>query len=103
MSMHGYNYLLCFLGGAFIANSVPHFVRGITGAEFPTPFAKPPGRGMSSASVNVVWALINAVGAYLVLKAGNFSISNEPTLIIAFAGFAVASLLLSRAFGKRTG
>ena len=92
MSMHGYNYLFCFLGGAFTANFVPHFVRGITGSEFPTPFAKPPGRGMSSAPVNVVWALINAVGAYLVLKAGNFSISNEPTLIIAFAGFAVASL-----------
>jgi hypothetical protein len=47
----------CFLGGAFLANSVPHFVHGISGEMFPKPFANPPGRGMLPAIVNVLWAL----------------------------------------------
>jgi hypothetical protein len=43
-----------FFGGAFAANAVPHFVSGIMGQSFQSPFAKPPGRGLSSATVNVV-------------------------------------------------
>jgi hypothetical protein len=29
--MPWYDYVMCFFGGAFTANFVPHFVRGITG------------------------------------------------------------------------
>ena len=32
--MHWYCYLLEFLGGALLANGVPHFVQGISGAPF---------------------------------------------------------------------
>ena len=39
------HYIYCFLAGAFLANFVPHFVQGICGNRFPTPFAKPPGQG----------------------------------------------------------
>lgn len=39
----------------------PHFFHGISGDRFPTPFVKPPGRGLSSPPVNVVWAWINLV------------------------------------------
>jgi hypothetical protein len=43
----------CFFAGAFLANFVPHFVHGISGDRFPTPFANPPGKGLSSPTLNV--------------------------------------------------
>jgi len=64
--MHWYFYLLEFLGGAFLANGVPHFVQGISGNPFQSPFAKPPGVGESSPLVNVLWGFGNLlVGALL--------------------------------------
>ena len=54
-----YHYVACFFAGIFLANAVPHFVKGICGDRFPTPFAKPPGKGLSSPLVNVLWALVN--------------------------------------------
>jgi hypothetical protein len=52
--MNWYNYVACFFAGAFLANVVPHFFHGISGDRFPTPFARPPGRALSSPTVNVV-------------------------------------------------
>jgi len=51
--------------GAFLANSLPHLTQGISGHEFPTPFASPPGVGMSSPLINVLWGSANLVLAYL--------------------------------------
>src|SRR4030095_3423257 len=44
-----------FFAGAFFANFVPHFVSGVLGRTFPTPFASPPFRGPSSPRVNVLY------------------------------------------------
>ena len=101
--MQWYHYLFCFFGGAFIANFFPHFVRGITGAQFPTPFAKPPGRGTSPAPVNVLWALFNLAVGFLLLRAGTFSTENDPPLIAGFIGFAAMATMMSRVFSERLG
>jgi hypothetical protein len=53
------HYVGAFFSGVLLVNAVPHFVKGICGDKFPTPFSKPPGKGLSSAVVNVVWALFN--------------------------------------------
>jgi hypothetical protein len=50
-----------FFGGIFLANFIPHFVSGMMGRPFQTPFAKPPGEGLSSSTVNVLWGFSNAV------------------------------------------
>jgi len=42
-----YVFLLQFVSGLLLANGVPHFVQGISGAPFQTPFASPPGVGES--------------------------------------------------------
>jgi hypothetical protein len=68
--MSWYNYIANFFAGMFLANAVPHFVYGIGGDKLPTPFAKPPGKGLSSSTVNVVWALFNMVIGYLLFRAG---------------------------------
>ena len=38
-----YHYIAYFFGGAFLANAIPHFVSGVMGHPFQSPFAKPPG------------------------------------------------------------
>jgi hypothetical protein len=64
--MAWWRYVLEFVAGALLANGVPHFVQGISGNWFQTPFAKPPGVGESSPVINVVWGFGNmAAGAVL--------------------------------------
>lgn len=99
--MNWYNYIACFFAGAFLANVVPHFVHGISGDRFPTPFAKPPGRGLSSPTVNVVWAWINLVVGYVLFRAGNVSSDNYSTLIVLFAGIVFISTVLSFRFREK--
>jgi hypothetical protein len=68
-SLPWYIYLLQFLAGVFLANGVPHFVQGISGNWFQTPFASPPGVGESSPVVNVLWGFFNlAVGFALLFE-----------------------------------
>ena len=90
-----------FFGGVFGANAIPHFVAGIMGRSFQSPFAKPPGKGMSSSTVNVVWGLFNAVAAYLlVLHVGAFR-PRATSHILAFGvGVLLLSLNLARHFGQ---
>jgi hypothetical protein len=99
MSWH--NYISCFFSGLFLANAVPHFVYGICGDRFPTPFAKPPGKGLSSPTVNVLWALLNMVAGYFLLQMGRVSSGNTLELLIFFAGIVVISVGSSLIFAKK--
>ena len=58
--MNWYNYIACFFAGMFPANFLPHFVYGISADRFPTPFAHPPGKGLSSSTVNVVLGTVQS-------------------------------------------
>jgi hypothetical protein len=90
-----------FFGGAFLANFVPHFVAGVSGRSFHSPFAKPPFRGLSSAAVNVVWGLFNLALAYVLLvMVGRFELRRVGDAAIAAAGFALASVGIARAVSK---
>ena len=100
--MDWYNYIACFFAGMFIANVIPHFIHGISGNKFPTPFAKPPGRGLSSPTTNVLWALLNLVIGYLLFQAGKISENNIWTLIVFFVGIATLSIMSSKNFAKKS-
>lgn len=99
--MEWYNYLAAFFAGAFLANAVPHFVNGISGNKFPTPFAKPPGKGLSSPQLNVLWAALNLVIGYFLTHAGHVKGGNHPAMAVAFVGAVVMSLMLSMNFAKK--
>lgn len=99
--MHWYNYLASFFAGMFLANFVPHFVHGTSGEPFPTPFAKPPGRGLSSPTVNVLWALVNLVLGYLTFRAGHVSTRSIASLLVFFAGIVFLGIQLSIGFRKK--
>lgn len=98
--MHWYSYLASFFAGMFLANAVPHFVHGISGDPFPSPFAKPPGKGLSPAPVNMVWALVNIVIGYGLFRAGHVG-SGLAALVVFFAGIAVLGLWMSVEFQKK--
>lgn len=90
-----------FFGGAFLANAVPHWVSGMMGRSFQSPFAKPPGKGLSSATVNVLWGLCNAVFAYLLLvRVGDFQLHLPAHILAVFAGALVISIFSARHFGQ---
>ncbi len=95
------NYLACFFAGMFLANAVPHYVQGVSGDRFPSPFSKPRGKGLSSPTVNVLWALLNLVIGYILFRAGKVSSENIPALIVFFAGIAAISIMLSVNFSKK--
>lgn len=99
--MAWYNYLAAFFAGAFLANVVPHFFHGISGDRFPTPFAHPPGRGLSSPTVNVVWAWVNLVVGYVLFRAGNVQAQETATLIVFLAGIMFISTVLSFSFQQK--
>jgi hypothetical protein len=90
-----------FFGGIFLANAVPHFVSGILGRPFQTPFAKPPGQGLSSSTVNVLWGIFNAtVGYILVVRVGNFDLRSASDVLALALGALLISLLMARHFGQ---
>jgi len=96
--MPWYYYLLEFLAGAFLANGVPHFVHGVSGAPFQSPFAKPPGVGESSPVVNVLWGFANLVAGILLLH--YFPPTNCVGCTVVGAGALVLALQLATHFGN---
>lgn len=99
--MNWYNYLAAFFAGMFLANAVPHFVHGVSGDPFPSPFSHPPGKGLSSPTVNVLWALFNVLVGYLLLLAGHVAPYNFAPLITFFVGILAISVMLSIQFQKK--
>src|ERR1035437_10257287 len=96
-----YHYIAYFFGGAFLANFVPHFVNGISGNPFQSPFASPPGEGLSSSTVNVLWGLLNLLVGYLLLsRVGNFSHKRTLHFLLFALGFVLVAVMLARTFGK---
>jgi len=99
--MQWYYIVAYFFGGAFFVNAIPHFVSGVMGRKFTSPFASPPGKGLSSATVNVLWGFVNFVAAYvLIVRVGAFNWHSDADVAIAAAGGLVMGINLARAFAK---
>jgi len=90
-----------FFGGALLVNAVPHFVSGAMGRPFQTPFAKPPGQGLSSSTVNLLWGFFNLVVSYiLVCRVGDFALRNTDDIIAFGLGILLIGLFSARHFGR---
>jgi hypothetical protein len=90
-----------FFGGAFLSNAIPHFAIGSMGRPFQSPFAKPPGQGLSSSTVNVLWGVLNLAIAYvLICRVGDFSLRSSAHVVTLGLGFLLIGLLSARHFGR---
>jgi hypothetical protein len=99
--------ILSFISGLLICNAVPHLAAGLRGEAFPSPFAKPPGRGLSAPTTNVVWGWINlfvglAIMPRFVLFAPVMPLFNLAWIAFAL-GFLLAGLIVGRHFGRVRG
>ena len=72
----------------------------LAGDRFPTPFARPLGKGLSSPTVNVVWALVNLIVGYVLFRLGKVSSGGNLALAVFFVGIAALSTWLSVLFAK---
>lgn len=98
--MHWSVYLAHFAAGLVLANAVPHFVHGISGAKFQSPFASPPGVGESSPLVNVLWGMTNLVVGYLLLfGVGELTGGVSVDALVVALGVLTTGVGLARHFG----
>ncbi|GGP21509.1 hypothetical protein [Silvimonas iriomotensis] len=94
------NYLALFFAGALLCNSLPHLAMGLAGLPFPTPFAKPRGKGDSSPHVNFHWGLFNLVVGVLLLYAHPVTPGWNGPFVVLIAGALVLGDRMSRRFGE---
>ena len=99
--MHDVSY---FFGGAFLTNAVPHFVSGVMGRPFQTPFANAPGKGLSSSTVNALWGSFNlAVGYLLLCRVGQFDLRSTEQVVALGLGILLLGVMTASHFGKLHG
>lgn len=95
------DWLSCFFGAAFLVNAIPHLAKGTVGEKFPTVFSSPPGIGLSSPLINVLWGLTNIAAAYGLLSwAVTFEPHRADHIIPAAFGAIVIGVYLASHFGK---
>ncbi|MDD5093543.1 MAG: hypothetical protein PHV74_04075 [Dehalococcoidia bacterium] len=98
--MDWYDYIAYFFAGFFLCNGIPHFVNGISGHRFQSPFASPPGVGESSALVNVIWGITNFLIAYALFGVGEFDLGATRDVLMAGLGFALMAIVLGPYFER---
>ncbi|GAB2859669.1 hypothetical protein [Nocardioides pacificus] len=86
--------------GTLLANAVPHGVKGLTGQRFPSPFARPPGVGLSSPLTNVAWSTMNLAAGALLLRGGATTPRDRLTVAAGATGMA---FFLAHYFGSLEG
>jgi Na+-transporting NADH:ubiquinone oxidoreductase subunit NqrE len=99
--MEWYNYIAVFFSGVFFSNAAPHFVYGVCGDKFPTPFSKPPGKGLSTAYVNALWGSFNILVGYILLRVSHLQTSNCLGMAVFFVGIVLVALMSSTNFAKK--
>lgn len=99
--MPWFHFLAFFFAGVFFANFVPHFVSGVLGRRFPTPFASPPFRGLSTSRVNVLYGVCNLAVAYtLLLRVGDFEPRNSLHAGLFGLGLTLWALMMARSLAR---
>jgi hypothetical protein len=83
-------YVYGFLAGLIGANGVPHFIKGIIGEKYSTPFGD-----SSSSTINVAWGWLNFVVAGIFLYYSHYHAHLLRTFAMVAIGALVAGVVLS--------
>ena len=94
-------YIAHFIAAAFLTNGVPHFVNGVSGRSFRSPFA--PRAKLGSPTANVVWGWANFLIAFLLFaNIGPLYIGTPGDTIFVAAGMLVTGIVLARIFESQS-
>ncbi|WP_297492883.1 hypothetical protein [Acidocella sp.] len=91
--MFAVHFIMSFVGGALLCNSIPHLTAGLRGELFPSPFAKPRGIAPSAPEHNVLWGALN-------LFIGLAFIHRHVAWAGFVPGFVLCGWFLARYFGR---
>ena len=83
-----------FFGGVFLANALLHLAMAVARRPFPTPFATPPFRGLSSPLVNLGYGAANLAVSALLLWLG--SVADASDVVIVAAGVVFMTVIVAR-------
>jgi hypothetical protein len=89
-----------FFSGVLLINVLPHLIHGISGDKFPSAFAKPHGKKLSSPTLNVIWAFIN-LSIFLTIFYFNRSSFTALYAVIMLAGGFMMAIYLSKYFADK--
>ncbi len=90
--------ILGFLTGVLLSNGLPHFIRGLTGQKYPTPFSKP-----GSAVENIAWGWLNFVAAALLWHLAPMRHHPRAAFLAVAFGILFAALALADRQAKHAG
>jgi len=93
-------YVAVFFAGALLCNCLPHLACGLSGAPFPTPFAKPRGVGNSSPLVNFLWGAGNFFFGLYLLTVHPVTVGANVDFLVLLAGVLLLGWRLSVHFGS---
>lgn len=93
------DYLANFFTGAFLCNCIPHLACGLQGLQFPTPFARPHGRGDSSPLINFLWGFFNLLAGLALLACFPVPLGLAPGLAALLGGALVLGSCMALHFG----
>jgi len=100
-TMRWYHYVAYFFGGAFLANTLPHLGKWISGHPFQSPFASPPGEGFPRRRLTCCGACSTWPSATCssVAWANSICAGTRHVLVLG-AGIVFISVMLARGFGR---
>jgi hypothetical protein len=94
-------FLAWFAAGGLLINTIPHLVAGVQGRAFQSPFASPPGVGLSSPLTNVLWGFVNLVASWaLFTQVGEFDLTNAAHAAVAALGGLFSAVFLAVHLGR---
>jgi len=97
--MPWYFYIFEFVSGLFLAKGVPHFVLGVSGHRFQSPFGYPPGIGESSPLSNTLWGYAHLAVGFVLLWFFRPQESPVGWIVVAL-GVLLAAVWQSTNFGR---
>jgi hypothetical protein len=90
-----------FLAGVLFANSIPHFIHGISGEYFPGPFFHYFGKGVATNISNVLWGLFCFWAGFSLFLRYRGTRSPAAFRTLVCSGFVCMSLFLCVVFSRR--
>ena len=91
-------YVAAFFASLLVVNGIPHFVQGLSGNRFPSPFSGGPGTG-DEPWRNVLWGAFNLILGGVLLWLIRDGLSNIVLVIEMVVIGTAYGTLLGHAFG----